>query len=373
MEKVKIFHVIKKYKGNNPLLNALILGLDDRFDANACYLYGSPDGENILDQYGKAVYLDINFEKSKLAIIHALSRFLKSESPKILHCHKHRTTVLGAAAAIFSGIPYVISHVHGMNRTRTFRTRLINWLLWRRVALIISVSESVRKDILRTNWSLNPAKVVTLWNGIDIAPIDAFSLDRKLARTKMGLSESDFVFGSVGRLVKTKGHEYLLKSFAEISKKCPNARVVIIGDGPLSHDLIEQAQETGIKQNVLFPGFRNDILELLPGFDVFVLPSIAEGLSLALLEAMASKLPVIASDAGGIPEVFGNEEVGRLVPSKDIAALGSAMLDLYSLDKREKMLLGENARKRIEREFKIDAMCKKLGGLYESLLTQDKG
>ncbi len=373
MEKFKVFHVIKIYKGNNPLLNSMILGLDDRFDASACYLSGSPDGKNILDRYGKAIYLGINVKKSKLAIIRILAQFLKSERPMILHCHKHKTTALGTAAAIFSGIPYVISHVHGMNRTRTLLTRLINWLILKQTALIIGVSERVRQDILKTNWGLAPEKVVTVWNGIDITPVDAISLNRKLARIKMGVSEREFVFGSVGRLAKTKGHKYLLTAFSEIRSKCPDARVVIIGEGPLRRDLEEQARELGITHHVLFPGFRSDVLELLPGFDIFVLPSIAEGLSLALLEAMASKLPVIASDIGGIPEVFGDKEIGRLIPSKDIAALGNAMLEIYSLDKRSKMLLGENARIRIESEFNIDFMCKKLVGLYESLLMGDKG
>jgi len=373
MEKFKIFHIIRTYKGNNPLLNSMILGLDDRFDASACYLSGSPDGRNILDRYGKAIYLDINIKKSKHAIILTLSRFLKSARPKILHCHRHKATLLGTAAAIFSGIPYVVSHVHGMNRTRRLLTRFINWLMLKKTTLIIGVSERVREDILKTNWGLSPEKVVTVWNGIDIPPADNISLNRKPARVKMGVSESEFLFGSVGRLAETKGHKYLLKAFSEIRGKCPDARVVIIGDGPLRSELEEQAKELEIRQNISLLGFRSDVIELLPGFDVFVLPSIAEGLSLALLEAMASKLPVIASDAGGIPEVFGNDDIGRLVRSRDVAALGKAMIEMYSLAKGSKMLLGENARKRIESEFNIDFMCKKLGGLYSSILMQAKG
>jgi glycosyltransferase involved in cell wall biosynthesis len=351
----------------------MILGLDDRFDASACYLAGSPDGKNILDQYGKAIYLDIDIRKSKLSIIRNLTRFLKSERPVMLHCHKHKATLFGTMAAIFSGTPYVISHVHGMNRTRRLRTRLINWLLLKNIALVIGVSESVRKDILKTNWGLATKKVVTVWNGIDITPIDAVSFNRKLARGKLGIFENEFVFGSVGRLAKTKGHEYLLKAFSLIRRKSPDTKVVIIGDGPLRKELEEQARELGITQHVVFAGFRSDVPELLPGFDVFVLPSIAEGLSLALLEAMASKLPVIASDVGGIPEVFGDEDIGRLIPSKDIPALANAMLEICSLDQKNKLLLGENARKRIENEFNIDFMCRKLVGLYESLLTYDKG
>jgi glycosyltransferase involved in cell wall biosynthesis len=369
VKKFKIFHVIKDYKGNNPLQNSMILGLDDRFDARACYIYGSPDGRNILDHYGKAIYLDIGAGKSKLSVICRLTRFLKSERPVMLHCHKHKATVFGTLAAIFSGIPYVISHVHGLDRTRTLRTRLINWLLLKRVELIIGISEGVRKDILKTNWGLSPEKVVAVWNGIDIIPIDALSQNRKLARIKLGIPEGDFVFGTVGRLVKTKGHKYLLKSFPAIRREYPDSKVVIIGDGPLRGDLEKLARDLGITQNVVFAGFRSDVLELLPGFDAFVLPSVAEGLSLALLEAMASKLPVIASEVGGVPEVFGNEDIGRLVPAKDPHALAKAMKEIASLSPEERKASGNAARKRIEEAFIAKIMVDRMKGVYESILT----
>ena len=374
--KIKILHLITKYMGDNSLLNSMVLGPDpERFETKVCYVSGMPDGKNKLDSRGKTIYLAKKPKPKTLSfdITSSVAKVIREEKPEILHCHRYKATAWGVIACISLTDIRIISHVHGMNRTRTLRTRLINWLLLKHTSLIIGVSESVRKDILTTNWGLSPEKVVTVWNGIDIAPIDAVSLNRKLARSKMGVSENEFVFGSVGRLVKTKGHEYLLKAFSEIRKKSPDAKVVIIGDGPLRRDLEEQARQLGITQNTVFAGFRSDVAELLPGFDVFVLPSIAEGLSLALLEAMASKLPVIASDVGGIPEVFGDKDIGRLIPSKDIAALGNAMLEICSLDQKSKMLLGENARKRIESEFNIDFMCKKLVGLYESLLTYDKG
>lgn len=369
MKKIKILHLIKKYKGNNPLLNSMILGLDDRFNANACYLSGNPDGENVLDRHGKAVYLGAD-KKSKLFVIRTLARFLKSEQPLILHCHRNKATMLGTAAAIFSGIPYVISHVHGMNRTRRLRTRMTNWLLLRHTALIIGVSESVRRDILKTNWGLDPEKVVTVWNGIEISSIDTASPDKKLARSKMGVSENNFVFGSVGRLVKTKGHENLLKSFSEISKKSPDAKLVILGDGPLRRDLEEHTMDLGITPKVVFAGFRSDVPELLPGFDGFVLPSVAEGLSLALLEAMASKLPVIASDVGGIPEVLNEPRHGLLVNPEKTGALSAAMEQIYLMTPDKRKVMGEAARKRIEDEFSAAKMCRNLSDVYDSILRK---
>jgi len=213
---------------------------------------------------------------------------------------------------------------------------------------------------------------VTVKNCINLGTIDSISTGRRDARLKLGIPEDETVFGTVGRLVATKGQTYLIDAFQAVMKKIPNSRLVIIGDGSLSQKLQKQVEESGISSRVLFTGYRKDVLELLMGFDVFVLPSLAEGLSIALLEAMASRLPVIASDVGGIPEVFGNSYCGRLVPPKDVAALSAAMVEIGLLDNTQKKRLGEEGRKKIEEEFTADVMIRKIQEVYESVLKGDE-
>lgn len=372
MNKIKILHLVKKYKGNYPLLNSMILGLDsDRFEAKVCYLSGRHDGKNALDSYGKAIYLEKNTGTRTLSfrVITSIAEVIKKEKPAILQCHRHKATVYGVLAGLMSGDIKIISHVHGLNRTRNILRKITNSLLAHRVSKFISVSNAVRKNIINTNWSIDPAKVITVRNGIDLELIDSVSIGRKDARSRLGIPENEIVFGTVGRLAPTKGQSYLIDAFSRLRKKIPHSRLVIIGDGPLSGELKKKADNLGLSSSVSFLGYRNDIFELLRGFDIFVLPSLAEGLSIALLEAMASKLPVIASNVGGIAEVYGTAHCGKLVPSKDVSALESAMLEIYFLDEDQKKMLGENARKRVEEEFRVDAMSKKLSEVYESMLN----
>lgn len=369
----KVLHLIKEYRGNYPLLNSYVKALPgDNFYSIVCYLRGRADGKNDLDIIASDVrYLD--FDKKSLkylspGVIFSLYKIMKSEKIDIVHCHRHRATVTGTIAAFFAGVPNVISHVHGLNRTRTRKRYITNWFILKKVKKIIAVSDSVRHDIINTNRNLDPAKVVTVRNGIDLKLINNLSISRKDIRLRLGIPENKIVFGTVGRLTVTKGQSYLIKAFSDIRKKIPNSILLIIGDGSLSEKLKQKAEDLGISSLVLFPGYRDDICELLKSIDVFVLPSIAEGLSMALLEAMASKLPVIASDVGGISEVL-EHNCGLLIPAKDPHALAKAMKKLFDLNEDKKKIMGNKARKRIEEAFTVNIMSKKLVEIYESLFS----
>ncbi|MFA4917838.1 MAG: glycosyltransferase [Thermodesulfovibrionales bacterium] len=370
MRKISILHLAKKYECNRPLRNIMILGTDpERYKVKVCYLSGKPDGKNILDRHGLSIYLDVdNPSKHKIRTTIMLKNCLKTERPDILHCHRHAASVFGVLSKLTEKTK-IIAHVHGLNRTRSFKRRFTNWLLLKHVDKIITVSNSVRLDVINTNWNMDPAKVVTVKNSVDLEMIDNVKISKMDSRLKLGISEDEVVFGTVGRLVSTKGQSYLLDAFSEVQRKIPNSRLVIMGDGPLFKKLNKRAEELNISSRVLFTGFREDVLELIRGLDVFVLPSLAEGLSIALLEAMASKLPVIASDVGGIPEVFVSSHCGRLVPPRDVSALSSAMVDIGSLNYEQRTLLGDSGRKRIEKEFTPNVMIRNLQAIYESVLA----
>jgi glycosyltransferase involved in cell wall biosynthesis len=299
-----------------------------------------------------------------------LAEILKEEHIDIIHCQKHKPTVYGTLASLISGGIPVITHVHGLARNP--KRRFLNWIILKSVRKVIAVSDSVRSDVIKSNWRVDPAKVVTVKNCINLATIDDIAAGRSDARIKLGIPEGETVFGTVGRLVTTQGQTYLIDAFSEVGKNVPGARLVIIGDGPLFKKLLKKVEKLEISSRVLFTGYRKDVLELIRGFDVFVLPSLAEGLSIALLEAMASRLPVIASNVGGIPEVFGGCHCGRLIPPRDNAALTSAMLEIGSLDKETRKLRGERGRRRIEEEFTSGVMIKNMREIYESVLTGNR-
>lgn len=364
---------MKKYAGNLSLHNAMIMGIDpEKFEVKVCYVSGKPDGTNLLDRNKLSIYMDIdNPDKSKFRTVMSLAKLIRSEKPDILHCHRHKTTVYGVMASLMAKNPLkIISHVHGMNRSRSAGRKITNLLMSRFISQFLSVSEAVKKDIIKNNLSLDSSRITTVRNGINLEKIDnTATVDPISAKKLLDLSPDAFVYGTVGRLVKTKGHSYLIDAFADIAGKIPNSRLVLVGDGPLKSELSKKADDLGLAAKVLLCGFRKDALQLLKGFDVFVFPSLAEGLPLALLEAMASGLPVIASKAGGIPEVLDDGRCGILVPPGNSQTLAEAMQTMYSLSPGQRNKMGNDAQKRVEDAFTEELMCKGLGSIYETIMN----
>jgi glycosyltransferase involved in cell wall biosynthesis len=174
-----------------------------------------------------------------------------------------------------------------------------------------------------------PAHTSIVYNGIEIeqfaTPLvgDSLSVEnRDTARHRFGFGPSEFIFGNVGRLHKQKGHEFLLHAFTKLNNR---ARLAIVGDGELRYKLIELAEELQINDRVIFLGARTDIYEFLSAIDVFVMPSLWEGQPIALLEALASGKPCIASAVDGIPELIADGVNGYLVAPKNIAELTQTM------------------------------------------------
>jgi len=370
---IKVLLLISKYTGNSPLLNHMALDISPVYEAKVCYLSGVPDGKNTLDGLGRAIYLDCDgrLAGSGIKTLFALVRLLKKERPEILHCHRHKPTVYGAIAARLAGVPHVISHVHGLNRTRSLGRKITNRFIFGAVDKVIAVSDGVNKDVLRTNTAIPPGKVVTVHNGIDVDRVAAVSAGRDEVRERLGLKKDAVVFGTVGRLAQTKGQVYLLEAFSVTLKNLPGSVLLIAGDGPLMGELARKAEDLGITPSVRFLGHRQDVLEIMRAFDVFVFPSLAEGLPLALLEAMASGVIVVASNVGGIPDVLGNGLYGRLVPPRDAASLAAAMADAALLSAEEKRKTAEAARLRVLGEFTKEVMCKALTDVYGELPGSD--
>lgn len=369
---IQVLHLIKEYKGNYPLLNEYVHALPkERYQSIVCYLNGQPDGKNEIDSIATEVrYLGFSRTQTKRlrpAVVIALAKLMRSRGVDIVHCHRHKATVVGTLAAAFAGGPRVISHVHGLARTRSLQRRFTNWMVFKGVRRIIAVSDTVKQDILGSNWGVDPSKVVTVRNGINLRHVDRRALSKGAARLRLGLTENDFVFGTVGRLATTKGQVYLLTAFSEIRERLRSARLVLIGDGPLRSSLERKADDLGISPYVSFLGYRPDVLELLGGIDVFVLPSLAEGLPLALLEAMGVRRPVIASRVGGIPEILGDSDYGILVAPRDPGQLSAAMSVLGLCDEERRRERGAAARKRVEDMFTVERMGNTVVSVYESI------
>ncbi|HET8831082.1 MAG TPA: glycosyltransferase [Casimicrobiaceae bacterium] len=189
-------------------------------------------------------------------------------------------------------------------------------------------------------------------------------------------NEPSFVVGTVGRIQAVKEHRTLLSAFAEMLRAMPSLRpralLAIIGDGPLLGELRNQAATLGIADQVWLPGSRSDVAEILRSLDVFVLPSLNEGISNTILEAMATGLPVIATDVGGNPELVEEGITGHLLPARDSDALGHALVR-FAGAAGESLTMGRAGRQRAERFFSLDGMVADYTALYERLLQGHMG
>jgi glycosyltransferase involved in cell wall biosynthesis len=374
--RIRILHVLTdKDKRVRPLEN-LVSGLDRSiFSQVICYLLGDDNKLVEFEAWGHDVR-SLHTSKKKLSrfkpsVVFRLARIIKEQGIDIVHCQRHKPTVYGTLAAYMTGEkPKVISHVHGLNRTRSLQRKLLNRALFRRISRIIAVSDAVRDDIVRTNPMSFPDKVVTIYNGIDVEPYTDCSLNKEQARIHLGLPDEEvFVYGTVGRLVETKGQRVLLEAFVRVYEKYPKSWLILAGKGRLESELRRLAAKFGIQKSVMFLGHRHDIPEVLKAYDVFVLPSVAEGLPGALLEAMATGLPVIASRVGGVPEILNTCALGTMVSPRSVDDLASAMKALYETSTEKRDEIGKALKARALGKFSQEKMISAMTAEYQTVMN----
>ena len=241
--------------------------------------------------------------------------------------------------------------------------RLLGRWVGRRAERVIAISDAVRRYMSGPELGLGAEKFATIYYGIDAAPF-ASVRDAEVAavRREWGLAEDALAIGFVGRLVEQKDIGTLLRGFAVFAARCENARLVIVGTGPLEAGLRQLAEELAISSRVVWAGFREDIAAVMGAFDIFALTSVFEGLGLVLLEAMAARRPVVATRVGAIPEVVAEGESGLLVEPREPEALAAALGTLGDAALRAQF--GEAGRRRVLRGFTLERMWHATDGLY---------
>ena len=226
--------------------------------------------------------------------------------------------------------------------------RFLYRLTSRRVSGVIAVSDDVRTSILDRVGPLNN-KIVVIANGVDV---DRYgdSVDRDEVRAELGLDSNAFVMVMVAMFKEQKGHVYLIEAAAEVLPLHPEARILLIGDGELRPDMERRVRAAHIADAVRFLGSRRDVARILAASDLFVLPSLWEGLPMALLEAMASGLPCVATTVSGTKQVIVPDVTGLLVPPGNTPALRDAMLTMLTAPEGTR-LMGAAGRRRVSSEF----------------------
>ena len=298
-----------------------------------------------------------------------LARLFRRVHADVVHLHTSHAHALGRVAARLGGRPAVIVSRRvdfSIYRRSFFR---LNGLKYRRgVDRIVAVSDAMRR-VLETD-GLDPAKITVVRDAIDparvrtAAPIDV--------RSRLALPAQARIVLAVGALVGHKGHRHLVAAIPAIVAAEPDARVVIAGEGSLREELTQQAAALGIADRLSLPGYVDDVAGWFAAADVFVMPSVEEGLGSSVLDAMAAGVPIVATTAGGIPEAIRDGVDGLLVAPADPTALARAVVatlrDRYAAHAR-----AQTASARVEAEFPVDRMVEETLAVYRDVLAKRRG
>jgi glycosyltransferase involved in cell wall biosynthesis len=302
-----------------------------------------------------------------------LARVIRRRRFDVVHTHTSKGGIVGRAAARLAGVPIVLHTAHGFAfHERSSRRSMAVYVTLERLAArwsdrIITVSEFHRQ------WALDlgigsPDKVVTIHNGISRARL-AVSPSRTDVRQDLGLAEDDLVIASIGRLAAGKGLEDLVAALPEVLRAQPRARLLLAGDGPLRQELEAQVRAADLEGSVRLPGFRQDVGDLLMAADLVAAPSLREGLSISVLEAMAMGRPIVATTIGSNRELIDDGVSGLLVPPDDAPSLTAALVSLLG-DPDRAARFGSAARARFEAGFTERTMKEAVWALYAGLLWE---
>ncbi len=300
-----------------------------------------------------------------------LARMLEGGKIDILHTHRYKENVLGGLVKNRCEIKGLIQTVHGMQESfrglkqlkMKFYMNLNNDLTRKRFSKVIAVSQDIAG---RLREKFGDQKVVTVHNAIDTSLIK-ISKSAEEIRRELGISEDRAVIGSVGRLVPVKGYDVFLKAANLILRKRPKTTFVIVGDGPLKQELCEMATSLGIGTNVIFTGFRDDVLDLVNAFDIFLVSSAHEGIPMSVLEAMAMRKVVVSTAVGGIMEIIEDNISGLIADPGSPNSLAERTLSVLE-DHELRSNIERNAERRIGQEFSTERLRDRILRLYEEIM-----
>lgn len=394
MSKIKILEVVRDAEGGmKKHVETLLLGLNkDRFDVILACSRGQFNRSDLKDNIYNMYEISLGDRQSPWMLLKSLLeliRIIKMEKVNIIHAHGMACAVMGTVAGILAGKPIIITTIHNFPAIKgtSIKQRLSNLLsgfLLKFNRRVIVVSRNLG-DFISTLCNIPLNRIQVIYNGVDVEEIQKGSDRSPVAVSEFHNSAAtSLIILNIARLIPSKGVDVFLKAAAilignnsgeSISRDESRGNPPILsdkplffiaGDGPQMPELKKMARELGIEKNVQFLGFRKDIYNLIGLADMVVLSSRSEGLGISILEALALKKPVIASNVGGIPEIITHGKTGLLVPPDDPEALAGAMLYLIK-NPEEGKKMGLDGYKILTDKYSAEIMLKELQDLVQAL------
>ena len=351
---IKLLELVKELKQQYP----------DKFYIVVCSVgQGGPLEEQFRNLNIKT-FVFVKKYKFDVSLIWRVYKLLKKEKIQIVQTTLYYADIIGTYAAKMAGIDKIISWDA---MTQPYHYGFKNLLAYRLASkwysTSVAVSHAIQKKIIEER-HVHPDKTMTIHYGVDVHSFQ--NLNGYTYRKKLGFKKNDIIIGTVARLIEQKGHVYLVEAAKEVAMRFSNVHFLFVGDGPLREILEKKTTRLGLESIIAFLSFRSDVKELMGIFDVFVLPSLFEGLPNVILEAMACEKPIVATRVSGTPEAVIHGKTGLLVPPMDTNALTSAICTLLNNRKQMKEM-GKLGRQRVENVFNLKNQIGDFINLYDKI------
>ncbi len=292
-----------------------------------------------------------------------MARRLRSEAPAIVHNYLLRANAVGSVAARLAGVPVVLASKRGCHEMRGWELRGAQ--LGNALSRCVTANAEAVRQFVHVDEACPLEKMVVIPSGIDTDRFQPLGLVD--AKERIGVRSADPVVGIVTRMRVRKGVEEFLSAMARVRERIPGVQVVVVGEVELDDELAAMVESAGMGDDLHLLGRRSDMPEVLSAFDLFVLSSHDEGMSNAILEAMAMEIPVVATDVGGTGEVIEDKVSGRLVPPKVVEPLAEAIWEVLA-DANTMRSIGERGRSIVVEKFSSRSMVRQMEELYDTLL-----
>jgi len=350
--------------GTEQVIKNLVLGLDSQqYRSSVLCIDGSvgPWGEE-LQESGVTHYCLSREPGFDLALIRNIRTIIKDGRYDIIHAHQYTPFTYGWFGSVLTGVPLIFTeHGRFYPDVSSFKRRCINPLLQLRTASITAISKATKQALIDYE-NMSEQKIQVIYNGIS-DNVCAIDLEFK---QNLGLASGQIVFGTISRLDPIKNQRMMIQAFARAYRENDAVRLLIVGDGPMRDELETLVHELNLGSVVIFTGFKANPQQYLAVMDVFLLPSLSEGTSMTLLEAMSFSKPALATAVGGTPEIVVDGETGYLVPSNATEDLAEKMC-ILACSESLRVEMGVSARKAFEAQFTLKKMCEEYEALYDTL------
>lgn len=389
--RIHVVHLITRLDRGGSAQNTLLTAMSQCEQYQVTLVHGHADITSLVE--AEALRQDLDMARKaglRLIEIPALRRnvgplqdlealfaawcLFRRERPIIVHTHTSKGGAIGRVAAWLAKVPILMHTPHG----HVFYGYFTAWVS-RTIALVECWLASLTdRLVMLTDREMEehlavgvgqPGQFRVVPSGVPVERFRSCALDMDEARRRFSLPVKGELVMFVGRLVPIKGLTTLIEATPRILAAHPDAAVVLVGAGPLEDELVEQVVGLGIRERVIFVGYQADVPECLTAADIFVLPSLNEGMGRALVEAMMMGKPIVASRVGGVPTLIRHGENGLLVPPNDPGALAQAVISLLD-DPALQCRLGDAARTIVEQGYDTATMMKRIETIYDELLAE---